>query len=289
MKKFASDEMPPVMKEFTNRMMSVTHILFSQYEKEEMKMKVKHVLNKLLLIFFAVIVGSSSAYAIPTLQLDIQGGRYDALDQTIFATGSSFALYALLLPDKGGNITDTYYISAALRPKTGPSGGDFGSFTFGGETVRATADMSYGIPPLELYLGKDPGDLSRHGIFETYFTEFSFTFSGSNMTQAYNSQDYAGQGPKPYSSGDKMYYQSFLVDTSLLAAGYSIHFDLYNEKFGKGTDIDVKTFAPFSHDANSTTSVPEPATILLLGLGLIGLVGARRINESRRGKRSGVS
>lgn len=258
-------------------MMSTTHVLISQHRKEKMTMKIKCILNRAIVIFFAVIVGSTSAYAIPSLQLDIQGGTYDTLDQTIFATGDSFTLYALLLPGSSNSLSDDYYISAALRPITGQPGGTFGSFTFDGTTVNVTADMRYGVPPLEDYLSKDPGDLSRHGIFDTYFTQFKFQFSGSNVTQAYNSQDDAGQGPTAYSTGDKMYYQSFQVDTSLLAAGYSIHFDLYNTKLGRGTgDIDVNKFAPFSHDANSTTSVPEPTTMLLLGFGLVALAGVRR-------------
>jgi hypothetical protein len=34
-------------------------------------------------------------------------------------------------------------------------------------------------------------------------------------------------------------------------------------------------FAPFSHDAQSN-GVPEPATLLLLGSGLLGLIGFKR-------------
>lgn len=245
-------------------------------KKEEMNMKAKTVLNQLILICLAVAVGSGSAYAIPTLQLDITGGTYNTLDETIYATDRSFTLHALLLPEGSSTLSGTYYISAALRPMTGPSGGDFGSFTFNGTTVSATAGMNYGIPPFEIPTGQDPGDLSPHGIFNTYYKEFSFAFDSGNRSQAYNSQDYAGQGPTPYSSGDIMYYNNFAVDTSLLAAGYNIHFDLYNEKLSAGTDIDVNAFAPPSHDANSPASVPEPSSLMLLGLGLIGLAGVRR-------------
>jgi len=39
-----------------------------------------------------------------------------------------------------------------------------------------------------------------------------------------------------------------------------------------GNDIDINSFAPFSHDAQSNGhSVPEPSALLLLGSGLLGL------------------
>ncbi len=218
----------------------------------------------LVVLALCGIAAAQPASAIPTLQLDIGGGVYVAgEEETIFATGDIFTLYALLMTD-GNDLTDTYFVSVALRPATNPPGADAGSFVFDTSDVNVTADMVYGVPPFDAYIAFDPKDLARHGIFETYFTEFSFQFDGKTCAP-YNVQDHPGTGPQ---TGTGMYWMSFLVDTSGLSAGYSIHFDLYNARIKDG-DTDIDLFAPFSHDANSR--VPEPSTMLLLGAGLAGL------------------
>lgn len=234
-------------------------------------------------IAIAMLV-AAPAHAVPALQLDIAGGTYDATTETVFASSNTFSLYAYYT---GTAPTSTFYLSMALVPPTSVAG-NYGSFKINGSTVNVTGDMVYGTPPIETYLAFDPGDLSKHSIFPTYFAEQSFTFSGPNSGQSgvYNTQDHAGWGPQ---AGTGMYYKKFDLDVSGLSAGEGIHFDFYNEalvtycskKSGvcSSTDVDVNQFAPFSHDAQGmVSSVPEPETyaMLLAGLGLMGFVARRR-------------
>jgi len=250
----------------------------------------------------AVLAGLTigvTANAIPALQLDIRGGTYDTSSESTVAAGDAFTLYALGLSKGNTTISPStsYYLAAALIPsqaKTVP-GPNFGSFTIGLDsnndgsingtetliTVNVTADMVYGVPPLESNLAHDAGDLSKHSIYETYFKEIAFNFSNSLKTAQYDAET-AGKTALPNGSGN-MFYVPFLVDVSGLKEGYGIHFDLYSQK-AKNGDIDVDGFAPYSHDAESKTTrtfqpIPTPdggATLALMGTGLIALGGLRR-------------
>ena len=80
-------------------------------------------------------------------------------------------------------------------------------------------------------------------------------------------------------AGNALYIEEFLLDTAGLAAGFGLHFDLYNietKLWQSQTDIVVNKFAPFSHDAEMipvppqppNTGVPEPMTPLLMLSGM---------------------
>ncbi len=236
-------------------------------------------------VFTLVSFIPAQVHALPTLQLDIANGVYDLASETIVSSADKFTLYAFLLSGKTqAPVTGTYYISAALVATNGGAigAGNFGSFSFNGVQKNVTSDMVYGVPPLEANLSFDSGDLSKHGIFPTYFNEFSFKFNSNNKTARYNTQDRAKAGTPiniaPNLNNGNMYYAAFTVDTTLLAPGYAIHFDLYNEKVKCG-DKDINLFAPFSHDAQSgAKKVPEPSTVMLIGAGFAGLwlVGRKR-------------
>lgn len=231
-------------------------------------------------------LAAGTANAVPVLQLGIAGGTYDVTTETVVATSSVFSLYAFLATNRFNTLSDDYYLSMAVSPQVSTPD-SLGSFTFNGTTVNVTSGMTYGYPPIDTFSGSDPGDLAAHSVFPTYYKEVGFKFLSSDQSGIFNTQENPASGPQ---TGSGMYYKRFDINTSNLASGYVIHFDLYNTKLcinGRGPcsgtgDVDITQFAPFSHDAQSMSTpppaIPEPETyaMLLAGLGLLGFTARRR-------------
>jgi hypothetical protein len=235
--------------------------------------------------------------AVPTLQLNITGGTYDTATETVIldTAATSFTVNAYLQPDAYNGSADSYGLSVALVPKTGPASATLGSFDIGGTTVRATDDMTYGVPPIETVATQlsDLGDLSTHGIFDTYFYENVFDFSGAPTTASVNTKDTPGYDPTAH-GGTDLFYRQFAIDVTKLdqTNPLGLHFDLYNRKICTATtcqdgakcqivgDVDQSEFASFSHDAEwvpeGGTPAREPATLALLGAGAMALGITRR-------------
>lgn len=258
-----------------------------------------------------ILTLSAGVQATPVLQVGIGGGLYDTVTDTVYTSDLAFTVYAY--GTAGGNTSEAdllsgaYFLSIAVTPKqteTTPSP-DLGSFTISDgattTTIDVTADMVFGTPPLEIIAGlqgSDPGDLSTHGIFETYFLDWNVDFVTTQRTTEYNVEDEPARAPDDNPAGT-MLYDGFVVNTSGLDAGIGLHFDLYDitildclKKNGglqnncTVDDVDIDKFAPYSHDAEYTytppgeppvppTAIPEPGALALFGLGLVGIGAAR--------------
>lgn len=194
----------------------------------------KRILKALALVTLLVLgpAMSHEAEALPVLQLDFAGGTYDPVTETVVADSGPFTLYAILTPERRATqqeidalLGTTFYISVALTPQLGDTDPSLGSFSFAGDNVNVTSDMTYGVPPIE--------------------TPFQGDF-----------------------------------DLALLTSGYQVQFDHYDTivrtclQAGNCTTGDVDRdhrFRPFSHNAGTRNSIPEPASALFM---LVGLVGA---------------
>jgi len=235
-------------------------------------------LNKLLASTI-LLVASTSVFAIPALQVDIDGGTYvGGSEESVMTSADSFTTYVY------GDVTsskisgsDTYYLAVAIVSADGSSIAEgslptIGDFSIDG-TTYSLASMTYGTPPVD----DEYKELASHDIYDTYYIEIAFQFDTSTQYATQNVQD----NPGGLTSGTGMYAQAFDIVRTGLADGYELHFDAYGltDPCPAGAPNSCKqkvdVFAPFSHDGGTYT-VPESTSLLLLMFGLFGLLAVKR-------------
>ena len=216
-------------------------------------------------------LGAGSAAAIPTLQLYIEGGTYDASTETWFTSSNTFNLWVL-------GISPVEDVKLSVAFMTSELGGSLSlTPTTAGDFDGTLGDDDTSTPGAPVFLGTsadgaqpvrgDGTQLPSHGIFGpgVSFLEYSlgdFTLIDSPIG------DYQGL---PSSFPDVGQINVYAVTLTGFASG--VHFDAYDHTVTGGKGAQVKfVFAPFSHDAE----VPEPGLLLLLGPALLALAARRR-------------
>jgi len=227
------------------------------------------VLKYLCFSILSIFILTSSAIAVPDIQLFIDGATYDWDTQTWVATTTgSVDLYVISANDT----KDDIIVSLALGQSDDPS---LMTVDFGG-TIINPGDWIYGNAPLPPDWNPG-GDVPPHGIFPTYFAEVHTGAYGlgMNIGDVQPGSDFWDPSIPSGPANALGEYKIFTVDLSG-PVGASVHFDAYT----LNPDGSVDKFAPFSHDA-TTTIVPEPGTIILMGSGLLGL-GLRAYRKRKR-------
>ena len=229
-------------------------------------------MKSFILAALTILCLSASASAFPDLQLYIPGATYETGGddpETWIINSSSFDLYVI----GKANINDVL-VSMALEGLGESDDASGVSILVNGV---AYTNFVWGVPPI-VTLSTDYRDLAKHSIFPAWFAEFEAGDFGAVGGIGNTVDDPWDPSVDGYLAGSQTIgeYRKFTIQVT---GATGVHFDAYNLKLDNRDNTVIDKFAPFSHDAASTSTVPEPATMLLFGLGLAGGAVARRFKK----------
>lgn len=193
-----------------------------------------------ILFLFGVM---PKAFAIPGLQIDIVGADYlndfngdgdtdDPCDEGVVATDSTFTLQALWQTDEQSDSdlsNKEFFVSSALLTPDGQKV----------TSLIGSPSITIDSTPVNTWILGKPDKMPPHGVFDTFYNEFSFHFVSSEYTSdgIYNVADGTGQA-----SG---YIHDLSFNATGLPGGYILVFDVYTYDTNGNKKI---TNAPFSHN-----------------------------------------
>ncbi len=227
----------------------------------------------LVLCGFILIAGAPSGWALPALQIFIDGGDYDCMTETWVTYARTFDLWVIGDVASYGQIHDVKIAVAYYTEEKGT-----GSLSFTPKTTPRLLDPSTpSLPTFEFESvdGQVPimssgRELPSAGVYRSGVT-FS-QYGVGNLTMADSPiGDFCGAFPDEFPSMGQINVYEVTV------TGYSaVHFDTFNHV----PAADRSQFGPFSHDGGY--EVPEPVSLVFLGIPLAGYAAYRRGKRRKR-------